>query len=285
MSLHPNAALTVGLKESVSVAGVAPRSSTPPVEALFDAIQVCEISLSVVSRHQFDAWVHGPLNSLIPHIGLFVWPDGLDRRFGGLGLLQVESAEPGRGQLFKSDTARFALEARRRWLLADRVPVVLNAKRSGGEWLPRISNGGPIVIQGVEPLFGGAGGLFALVCESTQESANVLFMTQLIAPYLLLAVRRIGCGAQVSECRLPAASIAVPAMALSSREIEILECVRNGKSNAEIGAALNISPYTVKSHLQRTFRKLGVSTRTQAVSIALSLKVLDLGRQRVAVVK
>lgn len=54
--------------------------------------------------------------------------------------------------------------------------------------------------------------------------------------------------------------------ALSARETEILSWVAMGKTNADIGAILGISEFTVKNHLQRVFRKLDVSNRAQAVS-------------------
>lgn len=52
---------------------------------------------------------------------------------------------------------------------------------------------------------------------------------------------------------------------LSERECEILDWVRKGKTNMEIGAILGISPFTVKNHLQRIFRKLDVLNRAQAI--------------------
>jgi transcriptional regulator EpsA len=54
--------------------------------------------------------------------------------------------------------------------------------------------------------------------------------------------------------------------ALSTRELEIMEWVRNGKTNFEIGMILDISAFTVKNHLQRIFRKLDVVNRAQAVA-------------------
>jgi transcriptional regulator EpsA len=53
---------------------------------------------------------------------------------------------------------------------------------------------------------------------------------------------------------------------LSAREQEIMDWVRIGKTNYEIGMILNISAFTVKNHLQRIFKKLDVSNRAQAVS-------------------
>lgn len=52
---------------------------------------------------------------------------------------------------------------------------------------------------------------------------------------------------------------------LSQRETEIMDWVRMGKTNYEIGLILNISAFTVKNHLQRIFKKLGTSSRAQAV--------------------
>jgi DNA-binding CsgD family transcriptional regulator len=52
---------------------------------------------------------------------------------------------------------------------------------------------------------------------------------------------------------------------LSQREAEIMHWVRIGKTNYEIGVILNISAFTVKNHLQRIFKKLGTSSRAQAV--------------------
>lgn len=57
--------------------------------------------------------------------------------------------------------------------------------------------------------------------------------------------------------------------ALSARELEVLKLVAEGLSNGEIGRALFISEATVKTHLLRTFGKLGVSDRTAAVTTAM----------------
>jgi len=52
---------------------------------------------------------------------------------------------------------------------------------------------------------------------------------------------------------------------LTSREIELLSWVAQGKSNREIGIILNISFHTVSKHLEHIFTKLGVCSRTAAV--------------------
>lgn len=62
---------------------------------------------------------------------------------------------------------------------------------------------------------------------------------------------------------------------LSPREVDVLRLVAMGRSNAEIGRALHISEATVKTHLLRTFAKLGVSDRTAAVTKAMAAGVLE----------
>ncbi|MFI2640854.1 response regulator [Streptomyces sp. NPDC018610] len=59
-----------------------------------------------------------------------------------------------------------------------------------------------------------------------------------------------------------------PAAALSRRELEVLELVRDGLSNLEISKRLFLSQATVKSHLVHVYAKLGVESRTAAVAAA-----------------
>ncbi|MEV0156110.1 response regulator transcription factor [Micromonospora sp. NPDC050686] len=61
---------------------------------------------------------------------------------------------------------------------------------------------------------------------------------------------------------------------LSPREIEVLRLVARGLSNAEIGRELHIGEATVKTHLLRSFAKLGVSDRTAAVTTAMAAGLL-----------
>jgi DNA-binding NarL/FixJ family response regulator len=61
---------------------------------------------------------------------------------------------------------------------------------------------------------------------------------------------------------------------LSPREIEVLTLVGRGRTNAQIGRELLISEATVKTHLLRTFGKLGVGDRTEAVTVAMERGIL-----------
>ena len=58
------------------------------------------------------------------------------------------------------------------------------------------------------------------------------------------------------------------AFALSERETAVLQAMARGLSNREIGRELWISEQTVKFHLRNVYRKLGVSSRTEAARYA-----------------
>lgn len=61
---------------------------------------------------------------------------------------------------------------------------------------------------------------------------------------------------------------------LSAREREVLVLLAGGHDNREIATLLSVSPATVKSHLVRTYAKLGVRDRREAVGRAVELGIL-----------
>ncbi|MBN1368716.1 MAG: response regulator transcription factor [Dehalococcoidaceae bacterium] len=61
--------------------------------------------------------------------------------------------------------------------------------------------------------------------------------------------------------------------ALSQRELQILTLVADGKTNKEIGEALNISPHTLKGHLTNILTKLNLKNRQQAVAYIMTRRL------------
>jgi len=57
---------------------------------------------------------------------------------------------------------------------------------------------------------------------------------------------------------------------LSRRETEVLTSLVKGISNKQIGDELGVEEVTVKLHLRRIYKKIGVSNRTQAVKLAMA---------------
>jgi LuxR family transcriptional regulator, maltose regulon positive regulatory protein len=62
----------------------------------------------------------------------------------------------------------------------------------------------------------------------------------------------------------------------SAAELAVLRCLAAGLSRREIGARLYISLNTVKTHIRELYRKLGASSRADAVARAEALGLLDL---------
>ena len=67
-----------------------------------------------------------------------------------------------------------------------------------------------------------------------------------------------------------------PTVRFSKRETQVLELLANGKTNRDIGETLFISESTVKFHVHSILNKLDASNRTEAVSIAAQLGLIDL---------
>jgi two-component system response regulator DegU len=62
----------------------------------------------------------------------------------------------------------------------------------------------------------------------------------------------------------------------SKRETQVLDLLSNGKTNRDIGESLFISESTVKFHVHAILNKLDANNRTEAVSIAAQLGLIDL---------
>jgi DNA-binding CsgD family transcriptional regulator len=67
------------------------------------------------------------------------------------------------------------------------------------------------------------------------------------------------------------------AIEFSNRERQCLELVAQGKSDWVIGKLLGISDTTVHNHIERAKRRLGVTTRVQAIVLALANRQISFG--------
>jgi NarL family two-component system response regulator LiaR len=62
---------------------------------------------------------------------------------------------------------------------------------------------------------------------------------------------------------------------LTEREQQVLELMVSGLSNTEIARQLYVSPSTIKTHVSNILLKLGATSRTEAVALALRLNLIS----------
>ena len=65
-----------------------------------------------------------------------------------------------------------------------------------------------------------------------------------------------------------------PGLDLTEREREVLALMIEGLNNTQIAGRLTVSPSTIKSHVSSILSKLGVASRTEAVTLALRNQIL-----------
>jgi predicted ATPase/DNA-binding NarL/FixJ family response regulator len=99
---------------------------------------------------------------------------------------------------------------------------------------------------------------------------------QMLSPAQALAAEGSG-QTHAAPVAIPAASAPAPRAApqdFTIREMEVLRLLAEGLSDKEMAARLMISPYTVNSHVQALYRKLGVHSRSAATHAALTQNLL-----------
>jgi DNA-binding CsgD family transcriptional regulator len=107
-------------------------------------------------------------------------------------------------------------------------------------------------------------------------SHGVIRGLTVVSPHVLPSAGRSGDRTVRREQRIAAAVAGTDEPHLTERELDVLRALAEGLGNKQIGARLGISPSTVKYHLQSIFAKLGVRTRSEAVSYGLRRGVVPL---------
>lgn len=168
---------------------------------------------------------------------------------------------------------------------ADGIEQLIDAAAHGGP--PRAPPSPAELGHHAELLARGEGGEHVLVLTNYDTDGDILgaveagasgYLLKDAPPHELLAGVRAAAAGQSAVAPAIAgrllARLREPRVTLSVREIEVLRLVARGASNADVAAHLHITDATVKSHLAHVFSKLGVSSRTAAVSSARALGIV-----------
>lgn len=240
----------------------------------------------VVNSHlDLLKWMQGEMQYYLPHeIMLAVWGEGEENSLRH----DLVSALPGVRTNYLQSEDLLALQQNLYgcWVGLGRVPFRLNL----GECIFRpdklashcafgraIYGMQSLLIHGINDNRGGQDCLYIIFSSTASLDNSGLSAIESLLPYLDTALRRVAPLPSSAMTGFLANSEKNPGLkesetelsedhGLSKREDEILDWVKQGKSNAEIGSILGISPFTVKNHMRRIFKKLAVNNRIQAAS-------------------
>ena len=190
------------------------------------------------------------------------------------------------------DDQRLMLDAIRVFLERDEDIDVVGETDSGEKVLPLVAQTGPDVVA-LDVQMPGMDGLDvlsrvrerypnvavvmlsgiddpALVRAALERGATAFLLKHVHPRDLAAALRQAIFGSMYRPLELVGSSkeTALEATGVSKRELSILEALESGASNQEIAKRLFLAEQTVKFHLTNIYRKLGVSTRTEAVNVA-----------------
>ena len=236
-----------------------------------------DVSLRVHTRPQLFSWVQGALQSLIQHEVLVC---GLQEgrqtamRVDSFSTAPVDCAKL--NELFQQDVS-LVPHLIKLWEENRCQAITCETERgpfASGALARELARLGvsAVLAHGTHDASGNMTSFFVFAARPGALAGKQTYLADLVVPYLHAAWVR----SQVTW-PLDRAGAAKPAKTglLTPREQQILQWIYHGKSNIEIGMILNISPLTVKNHVQKTLRKLNVLNRTQAVGKALALRIVN----------
>jgi len=236
---------------------------------------VVESSLQVRKSHQFFLWAQGQLQSLLPHEVLFCVHGDLQRR--DYTVARYTGAPFPDQQFTEIRHPEHGLVAKviRAWEKNWEEPCLFSQNGQVGlypqvELLIAEYGLRNLACHGTRSVNGGANSCFIFARLPQAPGPRQSYLLELLLPHLHAAFVRT----MIDERR----GSRTPAMAralLTTREIEILRWVSEGKSNHQIGDTLSISPLTVKNHIQNILKKLEVQNRAQAVTRAIAARLIQ----------
>ena len=228
-------------------------------------------SRRVTLRHHFFSWVHGPMQSLIPHEILLC---GLADESGFLLHERFTAC-----RYFKDDHFHRVIhpgnglinQLSQEWQAFGEPRLIAAQREEDGGWHARLTDLElkNLVFHGMGWLNGQIKGYAIFSRVRAPFDGRLALYIDILIPHLLATLARV----LANEARTRVHSNR-PAGLITAREVEVLTWVRDGKTNEEIAAILGLSMLTVKNHLRHAMKKLIVRTRGQAVAKAIALGFL-----------
>jgi transcriptional regulator EpsA len=235
-----------------------------------------DASLNVHARHQFFTWTQGLLQSLIKHELLICALRNGEPMSFYVDSFSTFATEPSLfSEVFRQDTS-LVPHLIKAWEDNHYRPVLCDTGSGtfAGSPLARELNrvgASSVAAHGTYDASGKLASFFVFACQPGTIGPRQAHLVELVVPFVHAAWLRTQIDRPVESSAAKQGGVGL----LTQREQEILKWIYLGKSNIEIGAILEISPLTVKNHVQKILRKLNVQNRTQAVGKGLALRILS----------
>lgn len=238
--------------------------STVELERLIITI---ESSQQVHRRSQYFLWSQGVLQSFLPHeLLIFGHGEYGSSRFRCEVLARANTLQD------------LALNSE-----LDSLVQLMVASWRGSGHTPRLFGGdhamdgacaisqvlarlglGHAMAHGTKEFSGESSGFFVFLGMPEAPGRRHVYFVEMLMPYLHTTLHRMLTAAKdVPDHR------ARSRLKLSIREVQVIGLVRDGMTNQRIAEVLQLSPLTVKNHVQNILRKLEVANRAQAVAKAV----------------
>lgn len=228
-------------------------------------------SRRVKLRHHFFSWVHGPVQSLIPHEILLCGVTDEN------GILRHEKFNACR--YFKDDHFQRVIhpgdglitQLSQDWIRAGEPTLIPALPDELDGWHARLADLElkNLAFHGMKWSNGRIGGYASFSRVRMPFDGRLSTFVDILLPHLISTLARV----LSNEARAQDDSRR-PSGLITAREVEVLSWVRDGKTNDEIAEVLGLSMLTVKNHLRHAMKKLVVRTRGQAVAKAIALGFL-----------
>lgn len=126
------------------------------------------------------------------------------------------------------------------------------------------------------------------VLEAIQAGASGYLLKGMEAEKIVDAIQEVHAGGSVIQPNLarsllrhfmsqpaPPPGAEEPVPQLTAREVEILQVIAKGLSNAEAARVLGVSRATIRTHLEHIYAKLSVSNRVEAITEGIRQGLID----------
>jgi DNA-binding NarL/FixJ family response regulator len=114
------------------------------------------------------------------------------------------------------------------------------------------------------------------VTRAIQAGADGYVQKGMALEQLLQAIRAVHAGESFVPPEIAIRVASMMQSRLSEREVDVLRLISQGRRNREIASDLHITEATVKTHVANILTKLRANDRTQAVTLAVKHRLLQL---------